>query len=228
MSTFFIGSALSLSAFPALLSRQSYRADHRPRSRKRRSVSSINEVAREMTCKIVYCGPALSGKTANLQALHHHTAAHQRSALLVAGEHGGPGFDFLQLEVGVARGLTLSLQLYALSERYPTFLQPVFRQLDGLVFVADSHPERAAANREALASAITQLQKHGYRWEHLPCVLQLNQRDLPNAIASEVLIADLARPGQPVVPAVATQGIGVFETLREIARLVLPQATHSG
>ena len=191
-------------------------------------MSSINDVAREMTCKIVYCGPSLCGKTANLRALHHHAAAHQRSALLIAGEPGGPGFDFLQLEVGVARGLTLSLQLYALSQPYPTFLQPVFRQLDGLVFVADSHPERTTANREALASVIIQLQKLGYRWEHLPCVLQLNQRDLPNAIAPEVLMADLARPGQPVVSAIATQGIGVFETLREIARLVLPQATRSG
>jgi mutual gliding-motility protein MglA len=90
-----------------------------------------------------------------------------------------------------------------------------------VVFVADSQEERQDANLEALDNLYENLKEHGYEFKKIPYVLQLNKRDLPNALAVEELTKELVRKGEPVFEAVAFQGQGVFETLKEIARLVL-------
>jgi len=89
------------------------------------------------------------------------------------------------------------------------------------VFVADSQEERLDANLEALDNLQENLKEHGYDFKKIPYVLQLNKRDLPNALPVEDLKRELVRKGEPVFEAVAFQGQGVFETLKEVARQVL-------
>ena len=77
------------------------------------------------------------------------------------------------------------------------------------------------ANAEALDNLMSNLREHGYDFNKIPYVLQLNKRDLPNVLPVDALTRELQRKGEPVVEAVAFQGQGVFETLKEIARQVL-------
>ena len=90
-----------------------------------------------------------------------------------------------------------------------------------MVFVADSQAERMDANIEALDNLNENLKEHGYDFQKIPYVLQLNKRDLPNALGVDELKKDLVRRSEPVFEAVAFQGTGVFETLKEVARQVL-------
>jgi signal recognition particle receptor subunit beta len=100
--------------------------------------------------------------------------------------------------------------------------------VDGVVFVADSQKERMDANVEALDNLHDNLKEHGYDFKKIPYVLQLNKRDLPNALAVETLSKDLRRKNEAVIEAVAFQGVGVFETLKEIARQVLVELKQGG
>jgi len=87
--------------------------------------------------------------------------------------------------------------------------------------VADSQEERLDANVEALENLHDNLKEHGYDFAKIPYVLQLNKRDLPNVLPPEQLKKELTKKGEPVFEAVAFQGKGVFETLKEVARQVL-------
>jgi signal recognition particle receptor subunit beta len=94
--------------------------------------------------------------------------------------------------------------------------------------VADSQQERMDANAEALDNLMSNLKEHSYNFNSIPYVLQLNKRDLPNVLPVDVLTRELQRKGEPVVEAVAFQGPGVFETLKEIARQVLVELKKGG
>jgi len=97
----------------------------------------------------------------------------------------------------------------------------ILRGVDGVVFVADSQAERADANVEALDNLVGNLQEHGYDFATIPYVLQLNKRDLPNILSPDEMRKQLRRREEPSFESIACQGIGVFETLKEIARQVL-------
>jgi signal recognition particle receptor subunit beta len=104
----------------------------------------------------------------------------------------------------------------------------ILRGVDGIVFVADSQEERMDANVEALDNLMANLKEHGYDFHKIPYVLQLNKRDLPNVLPAENLAKELRRKNEPVIEAVAFQGPGVFETLKEIARQVLTELKQGG
>jgi signal recognition particle receptor subunit beta len=97
----------------------------------------------------------------------------------------------------------------------------ILRGVDGVVFVADSQEERMDANMEALDNLQENLKEHGYDFKKIPYVLQLNKRDLPSALPVPELSRELVKRSEPVFEAVAFQGKGVFETLKEVARQVL-------
>jgi signal recognition particle receptor subunit beta len=97
----------------------------------------------------------------------------------------------------------------------------ILRGVDGVVFVADSQEERMDANVEALDNLQENLKEHSYDFKRIPYVLQLNKRDLPNAMPADTLKKELLKKEEPVIEAVAFQGVGVFETLKSVAKLVL-------
>jgi signal recognition particle receptor subunit beta len=187
-------------------------------------VSFINFAAREINCKIVYYGPGLGGKTTNLQHVYEKTAEKQKGKMISLATETDRTlfFDFLPLDLGTVRGFRTRFHLYTVPGQvfYDASRKLILRGVDGVVFVADSQEERMDANLEALDNLQDNLKEHGYDFTKIPYVLQLNKRDLPNALAPDQLRRELTKKGEPVFEAVAKQGDGVFETLKEVARQV--------
>lgn len=188
-------------------------------------MSFINFAAREINCKIVYYGAGLGGKTTNLQYIFDKTGEKQKGKMISLATETDRTlfFDFLPLDLGTVRGFKTRFHLYTVPGQvfYDASRKLILRGVDGVVFVADSQGERMDANVEALENLQENLKEHGYDFTKIPYVLQLNKRDLPNAMPVEELKQELNRKGEPIFEAVAFQGKGVFETLKEIARQVL-------
>lgn len=192
-----------------------------------RALSFINFAAREINCKIVYYGPGLGGKTTNLQYVYDKTGEKQKGKMISLATETDRTlfFDFLPLDLGTVRGFRTRFHLYTVPGQvfYDASRKLILRGVDGVVFVADSQEERMDANLEALDNLQENLQEHGYDLGKIPYVLQLNKRDLPSAMGLDDLKRELIRKEEPVFEAVAFQGTGVFETLKEVARLVLTE-----
>jgi len=190
-------------------------------------VSFINFASREINCKIVYYGAGLGGKTTNLQWIFERTAAKSGGKMLSLATESDRTlfFDFLPLELGTVRGFKTRFHLYTVPGQvfYDASRKLILRGVDGVVFVADSQGERMDANTEALGNLQTNLKDHGYDFASIPYVLQLNKRDLPNALPAEELKGFLSKKDEPMFEAVAVQGVGVFETLKEVGRQVLAE-----
>jgi signal recognition particle receptor subunit beta len=188
----------------------------------------INHRAREVHFKIVYYGPGLCGKTTNLKRLHDRLPPERRGRLIsIATDHERTlFFDFLPIDLGQVNGFTTRFHLYTVPGQvhYRLSRRAVLQGLDGIVFVADSHPAREEANHESLADLGAHLRTLGLSPEQLrrlPWVFQYNKRDLPMAIPAERLRAALNPGGAPEFESVASEGKGVAETLRAICKAVL-------
>jgi hypothetical protein len=190
-------------------------------------VSFINFAAREINCKIVYYGAGLGGKTTNLQWIFDQTLAKTGGKMisLTTETDRTLFFDFLPLELGTVRGFTTRFHLYTVPGQvfYDASRKLILRGVDGVVFVADSQVERMDANLEALDNLQENLRQHNYDFKRIPYVLQLNKRDLPNVLAVDELKELLVRKNEPVFEAVASQGVGVFESLTACGRQVLAE-----
>jgi hypothetical protein len=188
-------------------------------------LSFINFAAREINCKIVYYGAGLGGKTTNLQVVFDKTGDKQKGKMISLATETDRTlfFDFLPLDLGTVRGFKTRFHLYTVPGQvfYDASRKLILRGVDGVVFVADSQEERMDANMEALDNLLDNLKEHGYDLAKIPYVLQLNKRDLPGVLSVEALKKELCKKDEPVVEAVAYKGVGVFETLKEISRLVL-------
>ena len=188
-------------------------------------MSFINFAAREINCKIVYYGAGLGGKTTNLQWIFDQTVAKSGGKMISLATETDRTlfFDFLPLDLGTVRGFKTRFHLYTVPGQvfYDASRKLILRGVDGVAFVADSQEERMDANLEALENLKGNLKEHGYDLMKIPYVLQLNKRDLPTALPVEYLKKALLKKGEPVFEAIAFQGVGVFETLREVGRQVL-------
>lgn len=188
-------------------------------------MSTINFAAREINCKIVYYGAGLGGKTTNLQYIFDKTSEKQKGKMISLATETDRTlfFDFLPLDLGTVRGFKTRFHLYTVPGQvfYDASRKLILRGVDGVVFVADSQEERMDANVEALENLQGNMKEHGYDFMKIPYVLQLNKRDLPNALGVDALKKELVKKAEPVFEAVAIQGVGVFETLKEVARQVL-------
>ena len=185
----------------------------------------INYVARELNCKIVYYGPGLGGKTTNLQHVYSITAPENKGKLisLATETERTLFFDFLPIDLGQIRGFRTRFHLYTVPGQvfYDASRKLILTGVDGVVFVADSQEERLDANLESISNLQLNLKEHGFDLSKIPYVLQLNKRDLPNALPAEELRKLLLVKGEPVFEAVAKKGIGVLDTLKAVVRQVL-------
>lgn len=188
-------------------------------------MSFINFAAREINCKIVYYGAGLGGKTTNLQWIFDQTLGKSGGKMISLATETDRTlfFDFLPLDLGTVRGFKTRFHLYTVPGQvfYDASRKLILRSVDGVIFVADSQEERMDANIEALENLQENMKEHAYDFMRIPYVLQLNKRDLPNVLPVEELKAALVKKGEPALEAVAFKGVGVFETLKEVARLVL-------
>jgi mutual gliding-motility protein MglA len=187
----------------------------------------INYASREINCKVVYYGPGLGGKTTNLQYIYDSTAPQAKGKLISLATETDRTlfFDFMPLELGTVRGFKTRFHLYTVPGQvyYDASRKLILKGVDGVVFVADSQDERMDANIEALYNLEENLESQGYNLNEIPYVLQLNKRDLPNVAPLEELTSELNRKGEPIFEAVATDGTGVFDTLKAVAKQVLTE-----
>ncbi len=188
-------------------------------------MSFINYASREINCKIVYYGPGLCGKTTNLQFIYNKTAADAKGKMisLATETERTLFFDFLPLALGEIKGFKTRFHLYTVPGQvfYDASRKLILKGVDGVVFVADSQEERIDANIESLDNLNVNLKEQGYDLNRIPYVVQYNKRDLPNIVSVEELRGELNPTGVPDFEACATNGDGVFETLKAIAKLIL-------
>jgi len=188
-------------------------------------VALINLKTREINCKVVYYGPGLCGKTTNLQYIYNKTSPKVKGRMisLATDTDRTLFFDFLPLTLGEIRGFRTRFQLYTVPGQvfYDASRKLILRSVDGIVFVADSQIERMEANQESLENLALNLSEHGYDINAIPLVIQYNKRDLPNAAPSAAMREVLNPRGLPEFEAIATQGDGVFDTLKSVAKSVL-------
>ena len=194
----------------------------------------INYASREINCKLVYYGPGLGGKTTNLQYIYDKTNPNAKGKLISLATETDRTlfFDFLPLELGTVRGFKTRFHLYTVPGQvfYDASRKLILKGVDGVIFVADSQTERMDANLESIDNLVVNLKSQGYDLMSIPYVLQLNKRDLPNVASVEEMTKLLARknPPEPMIEAVAARGVGVFETLKSVAKLVLSELTKAG
>jgi signal recognition particle receptor subunit beta len=187
----------------------------------------INYASREINCKIVYYGPGLCGKTTNLQHIYDSTSPAAKGKLISLATETDRTlfFDFMPLELGTVRGFKTRFHLYTVPGQvyYDASRKLILKGVDGVVFVADSQEERMDANVESLENLEDNLKTQGYDLMQLPYVLQLNKRDLPSAMPVQDLTAELLKKDEPVFEAIASDGTGVFDTLKAVAKQVLTE-----
>lgn len=180
----------------------------------------INFARREIEAKIVFYGPAMSGKTTNVQIAHGRLPDGQRGNLhtLSTEEERTLFFDYVPIEKGEIAGFDAKFKLFSVPGQvfYQQTRRVVLRGADAVVFVADSAPDRAQANIDSLIDLEENLRAHGLDLASIPLVVQLNKRDHPQARSIEALTTDLNPFGVPVVESIAVNGEGVMETLEAV------------
>ena len=195
-------------------------------------MSFINYSSREINCKLVYYGPGLCGKTTNLHYIYAKTSPDAKGKMisLATETERTLFFDFLPLSLGEIRGFKTRFHLYTVPGQvfYDASRKLILKGVDGVIFVADSQVERMDANAEAIDNLDANLKTQGYDLMQIPYVLQLNKRDLPNVASVEEMKRLLTKKNEPVIEAVAAKGVGVFETLKGVAKLVLSELTKTG
>lgn len=195
-------------------------------------MSTVNFAAREINFKIVYYGPGMSGKTTNLKCIHENLPSDRRSELvsLATEEERTLFFDFMPLDLGTVGGFKTRFHLYTVPGQvfYNAARKLILRGVDGVIFVADSAPNRLRANAEALRNLRENLAEYNLTLEELPLVTQINKRDLPNALPADMLRSVLDPSGKiETYEASAAKFEGVLEPLRGISKQVLAKLAQT-
>ncbi len=195
-------------------------------------MSTINFSAREINFKIVYYGPGLSGKTTNLKRIYDQVPAESKGEMvsLATEDERTLFFDFLPLDLGKVNGFKTRFHLYTVPGQvfYNSSRKLILRGVDGVVFVADSAPNRLRANAESLRNLRENLKEYNLSLNEIPYVIQINKRDLENALPVE-MIRQVLDPSSSVdfYEAIAEQFKGVFEPLRSVSKLVLEKLAQT-
>ena len=188
-------------------------------------MSMINYASREINCKLVYYGPGLGGKTTNIEYVYNKVQPETRGKLisLATEQERTLFFDFLPVDLGSIRGFKTRFHLYTVPGQvyYNASRRLILKGVDGVVFVADSQPERMDANIASMQNLYENLAEYGYDPVTLPLVIQYNKRDVATAVPLAELRAQLNPDDLPDYEAVAINGDGVFDTLKSVSKLVL-------
>jgi mutual gliding-motility protein MglA len=188
-------------------------------------MSMINYASREITCKVVYYGTGLGGKTTNLEHIHSRVDPDSRGKMISLSTETDRTlfFDFLPVDLGEIRGFKTRFQLYTVPGQvyYNASRKLILKGVDGIIFVADSQAHRAEANVEAMHNLYENLASYRIDLDQIPFAIQYNKRDLDSALPLEELRRELNPGAVPDFEAVAIDGTGVFETLRAVSKLVV-------
>lgn len=194
-------------------------------------MSFINDKTKEINCKIVYQGSALSGKSTTLRSIYGQVQKDAKGEMisLAQADDRTLYFDFVPLNFGKIGGYTIRLHLYTVPGEvgYKQARVLISKGIDGVVFLADSQLEKMDANLKSLANLKELLKNEGHEWGKFPCVFQYNKRDLPNAVPVEDLKHYINPEGFEGFETVATEGTGVFEAFRAVTKLVIADLKNS-
>ena len=197
----------------------------------------INQATKELQVKIVYYGPAKSGKTTNLESIFGNvqTANPESKSKIVSLATSSDRtlfFDFFPMETVTVKGYKTKFQLYTVPGQviYNTTRQLVLRGVDGLVFVADSTYEKMEENVESFKNMEDNLKTLKLNLGEIPYVLQYNKRDSANPAPTEYMdfLLNNRDIQVPSFPAIAPKCEGVFETLNAITGLLLNKFLSGG
>jgi len=185
----------------------------------------INYASREINCKLIYYGPGLGGKTTCLKYIYSKVDSRIRGKLISLATELDRTlfFDFLPVDLGTVRGFKIRFHLYTVPGQifYNASRRLILKGVDGLLFVADSQIERMDENLESMENLHQNLAIHSLKLAELPLVFQYNKRDLPNIVSVEELEKALNPDSAPYFECVATEGIGIFESLKAVGKKVL-------
>ncbi len=188
-------------------------------------MSLINMAKREINCKVVYYGIGLSGKTTNLHIIHRTVNPRDVGEMVSIDTETERTlyFDLLPLELGRVHGFHIRFQLYTVPGQvvYERTRVAVLSGVDGVVFVADSAPEKLEENYQSLIELENNMQRMGKDLGNFPFVMQWNKRDLPGALPIATMEHYLNRRRVQSFPAIAVRGEGVLATLRAMCVAVM-------
>lgn len=180
----------------------------------------LDEAASRLTFKLVYYGPAQSGKTSNLVRLHDLARAEMKGELMTLETQSDRTlfFDLLPLGFRAPSGLLVKLRLFTVpgQVQHDGTRKAVLSRADGVVFVADSQRVEASNNAESFQNLADNAARVGLDFEQLPLVVQFNKRDLPEVTAEAEILARYAATPWAVTFACATRGEGVLATFAQL------------
>jgi signal recognition particle receptor subunit beta len=178
----------------------------------------IDFAAKELTVKLVYYGPALSGKTTNLRAIHWLGTSNTCGDLMTLETQNDRTlfFDMLPITVSSQSGLKIRLKLFTVPGQvmHNATRRLVLQGTDGIAFIADSQRSEADANRESFLNLKQNLEDNGIDPQRVPIIIQFNKRDMEDIRTDDELEAIARQSREPIYKAVATRGYGVMQTLR--------------
>jgi hypothetical protein len=177
----------------------------------------LNHAQRELTVKIVYYGPGLSGKTTNLQMIHQRTLPEVRGRLLTVETHDDRTlfFDLLPVFFSTASGFKVKVKLFTVPGQviHNATRRIVLQGADGVAFIADSRRSAAPENNAYWKNLIENMRENSLDPLQVPIVIQYNKRDLPDTKTDAEMEETRKKGKEPVVGAIAIRGVGVLETL---------------
>lgn len=184
----------------------------------------LSHSKKEIKAKIVYYGPGLSGKTSNIEYIHKKMRSDHRGELVnLSTSDRTLFFDFLPVELGNIKGYRTRFHIFTVPGQvfYNETRKTVLKDVDGIVFVADSQRKMRDENIRSLKNLEENLAAYGKKLQDIPHLFQYNKRDLPDILSIEELHRQLNKTGAPFFEAVATTGNGVLNTLKLISKMVL-------
>jgi hypothetical protein len=187
-------------------------------------MSEFDEKKNKITLKLVYYGPALSGKTTNLMCLHDKLSPELKGDMMVLETKNDRTlfFDLLPMGITAPSGLLVKLKVYTVPGQvaHDSTRKAVLSRADGVVFVADSQRTQSINNAESFENLANNLARLGMDIEKTPVIVQFNKRDLPNILTEEEVKARWEKTPWPLYFSNALLGHGVEETFRALLRLV--------
>lgn len=194
-------------------------------------MSIINPQTKEINCKIVYYGPALSGKTTSLAALQHKLKTKKKTDVLknLPTTNRTLFFDFMALSAKEKiNGYRTRFQVYTVPGQtlYEDARKLLLNRVDGIVFVVDSSLEHVEDSLHSLTELKMNLRRLGYDPAEIPMVIQYNKRDVSTAAKINELKKIINPKNTPDFETVATKGVGVVESFETLLATVLSDLKH--
>jgi signal recognition particle receptor subunit beta len=189
-------------------------------------MAEYDEVNRKLTIKLVYYGPAMSGKTTNLMRLHDLLSPDMKGEIMTLETQNDRTlfFDLLPLGFRMPSGWLVKFKLFTVPGQvaHDGTRKAVLSRADGVVFVADSQRSQGVNNGESFQNLADNAKRVGLDFDTLPLVVQFNKRDLPQILSEEEIKERWGKAPWPLTFASALTGEGVKETYSKLLELVYP------